>query len=73
MVGLYPNISNDKGLLLLKKALGKRQNKTASTKCLIELVELVLNNNYFECNDRFTKQKEGATIGTKFAPPNDIC
>ena len=73
MVGLYPNIPNDVGLLLLKKTLDKRQNKTASTKSLIELVELVLNNNYFEYNDRFTKQKKGTTIGNKFASPNDIC
>ena len=37
-----------------------------STESLIELAELVLKSNYFEFNDRFKKQKEGTTIGTKF-------
>ena len=55
-------------MLFLKKALGKRRNKTVSTESLIELVELVLTNNYFEFNDRFRKQKEDTTIGTKLAP-----
>ena len=69
VVGLYPNIPNEEGLLFLKKALDKRRNKTVSTESLIELAELVLRNNYFEFNDRFKKQKEDTAIGTKFAPP----
>ena len=43
-----------------------------STQSLIELAELVLKNNYFEFNDRFRKQKEGTTIGAKFALPYAI-
>ena len=43
-----------------------------STESLIELVEFVLRNDYFEFNDRFKKQKEGTAIGTKFAPPYAI-
>ena len=39
---------------------------------LIELMELVLRNNYFEFNDRFRKQKEGTAIETKFASPYAI-
>ena len=42
VVGLYPNISNDKGLLFLKKALDKLQNNAVPTESLIELAELVL-------------------------------
>ena len=38
------------------------------TESLIELVELVLRNIYFEFNDRYKKQKEGTKEG-KFAPP----
>ena len=72
VVGLYPNIPNEEGLLFLKKALDKRRNKTVSTESLIELAELVLRNNYFEFNDRFKKQKESTAIGTKFAPPYAI-
>ena len=37
VVGLYPNIPNEKGLLFLKKALDKRRNKTVTKECLIEL------------------------------------
>ena len=44
VVGLYPNIPNEEGLLFLKKALDKRRNKTVSTESLIELAELVLRN-----------------------------
>ena len=72
VVPLYPNIPNEKGLLFLKKALDKRQNKTVSTESLIEVAELVLRNSYFEFNDKFKKQKEGTAIGTKFAPPYAI-
>ena len=68
VVGLQPNTHNDEGFLFLKKALDKRQNETVSTESLIELAELVLENNYFEFNDRFRKQKEGTTIRTNFAP-----
>ena len=72
VVGLYPNIPNEEGLLFLKKALDKRRNKTVSTESLIELAELALRNNYFEFNIRFKKQKEGIAIRTKFAPPYAI-
>ena len=59
VVGLYPNIPNEEGLLFLKKALDKRRNKTVSIESLTELAEFVLRNNYFEFNDMFKKQKEG--------------
>ena len=72
VVGLHPNIPIEEGLLFLKKALEKRRNKTLSTESPIEVVELVLGNNYFDFNDRFRKQKEGTAIGTKFAPPYAI-
>ena len=32
------------------------------------LASLVLENDYFEYNDRFYRQKLGTAIGTKFAP-----
>ena len=43
-----------------------------STDTLIELAELVLQNNYFDINERYLKQIRGTTIGTKFAPPYAI-
>ena len=72
VVGLYPKIPNDESLSFLTKALDKRRNKTVSTESLIELAEFVLQNNYFEFNNGFRKQKEGTAIGTKFAPPHAV-
>ena len=43
-----------------------------STEYLIELIELVVKNNYFEFIHRFRKQKESAAIGTKSARPYAI-
>ena len=41
LVGLYPNIPNEEGLILLNKAFDKRRNKIVSTDSLIELAEFV--------------------------------
>lgn len=68
IVGLYSNIPNEKGFCFPKKTLNGWENKAVSTESLTELAELALKNNYFEFNDRLRKQKEGAAIGTKFAP-----
>ena len=64
---MYPNILNEEGLCYLKEALDKRHNKTVSTESRIELIELVLKNNYFSFYDRFRKQQGGTIIGSKFA------
>ena len=53
VVGLYPNISHEDGLLAMRKALDEREDKTASTYSLIELAECVLKNNIFEHNTSF--------------------
>ena len=39
-----------------------------ATDTLVGLAFLVLENNYFEFNDRFYRQKLGTAIGTKLAP-----
>ena len=39
-----------------------------ATDALVGLASLVLENIYFEFNDRFYRQKMGTAIGTKFAP-----
>ena len=48
VVGLYLRIPNEESLRFLRNILEKRSNKNVSTDTLIELVELVLQNNYFE-------------------------
>ena len=72
VVGLYPNIPHDEGLLAVKKALENREDKSVSTDSLLELTELVLKNNIFEHNERKFRQKQGTAIGTKMAPPYAI-
>lgn len=68
VVGLYPNIPHDEGLLALKEALDKRVDKNISTDSLVEIAECVLKNNFFEHNGEVYKQEQGTAIGTKMAP-----
>ena len=72
VVGLYPNIPHDEGLIAMRKALDLRKDKTISTESLIELAECVLKNNIFEHNLSFYKQLRGTAIGSKMAPPYAI-
>ena len=68
VVGLYSCIPIEYGLRILRNVLEKRSNKNVSTDTLIELAGLVLQNNYFEFNERYLTQIQGTAIGTKFAP-----
>ena len=72
VVGLYPNIPHDEGLIALRKSLESREDKTISTDSLMDLADCVLKNNNFEHNLSFFKQPRGTAIGTKMAPPYAI-
>ena len=73
IAGSYPSIPNEEDLRFLRNALKKkRSNENVSTDTLTELAELVLQNNYFEFDERYFKQIRGTAIGTKFAPPYAI-
>ena len=72
IIGLYPNIPHGKGPASLRKLLESTNNKQISSDTLTELVEVVLNNNIFEFDEKTFKQKRGTAIGTKFAPPYAI-
>ena len=72
VVGLYPNIPHGEGLASLRRFLETRDNKQISSDTLTELAEVVLRNNIFEFDEKNFKQKRGATVGTKFAPPYAI-
>ena len=72
VVGLYPNIPLDEGLVFLKGFLDSMADKQVTTDTLTELAELVLKNNIFEFFDKSYKQIRGMTIGTKFAPSNAV-
>ena len=56
VVGLYPNIPHEEGLIAIRKALDTRKDKTISTDSLIELAECVLKNNIFEHDKSVFKQ-----------------
>ena len=72
VVGLYPNIPHDEGLIALRKSLESREDKTTSTDSLMDLAECVLKNNIFEHNLSFFKQIRGTAMETKMAPPSAI-
>ena len=63
VVGLYPSIPHQAGLIALKEALDKSLSKKIPTDDLIRMVEFVLSN-----SDAF-QQISGTAIGTTFAPP----
>ena len=69
VVGFYPDIPHDEGLVFLKDFLDSRVDKQVTTDTSIELAELVLKNNIFEFSDKTYKQIRGTAIGTKFVPP----
>ena len=66
VVGLYPNIPHDEGLIALRKLLESREDKT------IYLAECVLKNHIFEHNLSSFKELRETAIGTKMAPPYAI-
>ena len=68
VVDLYPSIPHKAGLKALKNALDKRKQKHIPTEKLINMVEFVLENNFFEFNGSVKQQVLGTAIGTKCAP-----
>ena len=72
VVGLYPNIPHDEGLMALRKSIESAENKAISTGSLMDLAECVLKNNIFGHNLSFFKQLMGTAIGTKMCPPYAI-
>ena len=63
VVGLYPSIPHGEGLEAIREALDRRENPDVATDTLVGLASLVLENNYFEFNDRFYRQKFSTAIG----------
>ena len=69
IVGFYPNIPNKLGLKSLRKKLNETGTCKVPTEEIISMAEFVLNNDYFEFNEKVCKQILGTAIGTKFASP----
>ena len=68
VVGLYPNIPHEEGLIAIRKALDTRKDKTISTELLIKLNECVLKNDIFDHDKSVFKQLRGTAIGNKMVP-----
>ena len=68
VVGLYPNLTCDPGLEVLKKALDNRKKKNISTDNFTKMAEFVSKNIYFEFDGKVKKQISGSAISTKFSP-----
>ena len=68
VVALYPSIPHEDGLEAIREALDRRVNLSVATDTLVELASLVLDNNYFEFDNKFYRQTLGTAIGIKFAP-----
>ena len=68
VMALYPSILHEEGLEAIREALDRRVNPSVATDTLVELASLVLDNNYFEFDNKFYRQTLGTAIGTKFAP-----
>lgn len=70
VVGLYPHIPHEEGLLYMKETIEEFVDKfkLEVPVDLVEIAKLILQNNYFEFDDKIYRQKLGTAIGTKFAP-----
>ena len=65
---MFPSISKDMGLPACRKHLDKRENKLFSTECVIDALEITLDNNITKFNNKCYVQTSGTAMG-----PNNAC
>ena len=68
VVGLYPSIPHEAGLLALKEVLKCRKDKKILRNALVKMAAFALKDSYFEFNGEVKNQISGTATGTKFAP-----
>ena len=70
ITSLYTNILHNKGAQSIKEflAIHRDTNALAHNMYTIELLEVVLTNNYFNFNGKHYHQLSGTAMGTKLAP-----
>ena len=61
VIGLYPSITHEAGLNILREGLDNRENKHTPTDNLLKIAD-------FEFDGKVKKQLLGTAIGTNFAP-----
>ena len=69
VVGLYPSIAHQAGLIGLREGVEVRLLKNIPIDDLIKMTEFVLSNNFLKFNGDPFQQISGMTIGTNFALP----
>ena len=72
VVGLYPSIHHEEGLIAIKKAIDTRKEETLPIDSLIELAECFLRNIIFKHDKSVFKLFRETTKETKMAPPYAI-
>ena len=70
ITSLYTNIPHDEGIQAIKELLAIDRDIQAlpNNSYIIELLQVVLTNNYFDFNGKHYHQKSGTAMGTKSAP-----
>ena len=70
ITSLYTNIPHSEGIQSIKEmlAIHKPPNSLPHNSYIIELLEVVLTNNYFEFNGKHYHQVSGTAMGTKLVP-----
>ena len=65
----HPSIPHEAGLKAPYEKLEERVEKKIPSSDLVNMVDFVWKNNYFEFDSKVKKQISGTAIGIKFAPP----
>jgi hypothetical protein len=64
---LYPSVPRKEARTACQKALQGRTNKSLTTECVLDMLDLVLENNNFSFNDKHYIQRD------RIAPRNELC
>ena len=70
ITSLYTNIPHNEGIQSIKEflAIHRDTNALPHNSYIIELLEVVLTNNYFDFNGKHYRHKSGTAMGTKLPP-----
>lgn len=64
---MYPNITNDLGLTACRELLDTRNVQDPSTDCIVEAIQITLEENIAEFNQTVIKQCDGTAMGPHHA------
>ena len=63
IVSMFPSINKDLGLQACRGHLDKRENKIFSTECILDGIEITLDNNLTVFDDKMFRQIKGTAMG----------